>query len=120
LKVLFICLAGAIRSKRAAEIFADKHQTSFMGIGSYSFHEYTAQQAPDYVTISLQKKVKENDLIFVMEQYMKDRLEKLIGFTSDKIIVLGIEDKYRYGDPVLDELLIEKITPYLRVKRHGH
>jgi len=113
-KLYFICLAGRIRSKRAAELFASRFETAYFGINKYAYYYEYHHDKPEYVMIALQKKLDSAEYIFVMEKYMKDALESLIGHPSDKIVVLGIEDKYVYESQELETILLEKITPYVK------
>ena len=113
-KLYFICLAGRIRSKRAAELFASRFETAYFGINKYAYYHEGHNDKPEYVMIALQKKLDSAEYVFVMEKYMKDALESLIGHSSDKIVVLGIEDKYVYESQELEAILLEKISPYLK------
>jgi predicted protein tyrosine phosphatase len=65
----------------------------------------------------LLKKVTNADIVFVMEQWMKDALEKMLETScyNDKIIVLDILDVYsRESNPSeLERVLIERVTPHL-------
>jgi predicted protein tyrosine phosphatase len=106
-------MAGMIRSKRAAELFANGNETSYFGINKYIMYYEGMMEMPEYGKIALEKKICQSDIVFVMEQWMKDVLERLTGFSTDKIVVLGIEDRYMYGSTELDDVLKEKITPCL-------
>lgn len=55
------------------------------------------------------------DLIFVMERKHKQMLDQQFqtAIAGKQIIVLGIEDIYRFGDPELIELLKEALNEYL-------
>lgn len=56
------------------------------------------------------------DLIFVMEEKQKVILDTLFSDVADKkkIIVLNIPDEYEYMEEALVDLIIEKVTPYLK------
>jgi len=53
------------------------------------------------------------DLIFVMENKHRDLIKQHTSNKyGNKIIVLMIEDKYKYYQKELIDILIEKATPY--------
>jgi len=55
------------------------------------------------------------DLIFVMEKKHKERLgEKFRALVdSKKIVILDIQDDFKYMDPELIEILKVSVTPHL-------
>jgi len=53
------------------------------------------------------------DIIFVMEDYMKETLEKEFHQPAEKIIYLDIHDIYDALDPELEATLREKLMPYI-------
>jgi protein-tyrosine phosphatase len=55
------------------------------------------------------------DLIFVMEKKHRERLKEKFGsLTDDKeIVILEIQDDYKYMDPELIEILETSVSPYL-------
>lgn len=53
------------------------------------------------------------DMIFVMEEFMKERLVSDFGQEPDKIICLNIPDIYERGDPKLVRILQEALEPHL-------
>jgi predicted protein tyrosine phosphatase len=116
LKLTFICAAGHYRSKKAAEIFSKDHDTNYFGIAQYEFYLKGLVEMPDYTYKALYKKIFGSDLVFVMEDWMKLFLLKLLKVTPEKdIIVLNIEDIYVRDDrqAELEKILIEKITPHI-------
>jgi len=62
------------------------------------------------------------DLIFVVEKSHRVKLSKEFRahLKNQKIVVLGIPDKYRYMDPELVELLEKLVRMCLRLKKHHH
>ena len=61
------------------------------------------------------------DLIFVMEQSHRVKLSREFRahLKNQKIVVLGIPDKYRYMDPELVELLEKLVPPHLGMTWEG-
>jgi predicted protein tyrosine phosphatase len=53
------------------------------------------------------------DIIFVMEDYMKETLETEFNQPAEKIICLDIPDIYDVWDPALEAILREKLLPYI-------
>jgi predicted protein tyrosine phosphatase len=53
------------------------------------------------------------DMIFVMEDYMKEILETELHQPAEKIICLDIPDIYYVGDPELEAALRQKLLPYV-------
>lgn len=53
------------------------------------------------------------DIVLVMEEEHKQALKLIDPEAEKKIIVLGIEDYYKRGDPRLVKILEEKLSKYL-------
>lgn len=53
------------------------------------------------------------DIIFLMEDYMKEILEKEFHQPAEKIICLDIPDIYYVQDPELEAILRQKLLPYI-------
>ena len=53
------------------------------------------------------------DMIFVMEDYMKEIMEAEFHQPAEKIICLDIPDIYYVGDPELKATLRQKLLPYI-------
>jgi len=103
--VLFICTYNQCRSPTAEHIFADWPgiETQSAGLGS----DAKIPLSPELLDWS--------DLIFVMEEAHRDELSRrfraLLG--SKRVICLNIPDEYQYMDPVLVQLLRQKVTHFL-------
>ncbi len=105
MNILFICSRNKWRSRTAETIFKNNQQHIVKSAG-------TENEARIKVT---EKLVGWADLIFVMEKKHKERLKEKFGsLTDDKdIIILDIQDDYKYMDPELIELLKDSVSPYL-------
>ena len=55
------------------------------------------------------------DLIFTMENIHRQRLQKKFGsaLRTKQVIVLGIPDDYEYMDPMLIEVLTDRVARHL-------
>jgi len=58
------------------------------------------------------------DLVFAMESVHRRRLQQRFSplLRAKQVIVLGIEDKYKYMDVELVRLLTEKVVPHLKAE----
>lgn len=106
MKTLFICSANKQRSKTAEDYFAAKYpQEQFLSAGTnlkICRKEGTVELTEDLLSWA--------DRIFVMEQKHHDAIIKRTGSKYlQKIKVLHIQDVYKYYDPLLIELLKEKV-----------
>ena len=105
MNILFICSRNKWRSRTAETIFKNNQQHIVKSAG-------TENEARIRVT---EKLVRWADLIFVMEKKHKERLKEKFGsLTDDKdIIILDIQDDYKYMDAELIEVLETSVSPYL-------
>src|SRR4051812_49348213 len=105
MNILFICSRNQWRSRTAESIFQSNQDHNFRSAG-------TANNARIRVT---EKLINWADLIFVMEKRHKQMLhEKFDRIINDKkIVILGIDDNYKYMDLELIETLRVSVTPYL-------
>ena len=103
--VLFVCTANKLRSPTAEDVFRD-----YPGIEAVSAG--TAGEAPRPLSKEL---VASADVIFAMEAHHRERIRKKYKKRppDSRIIALHIPDEYERGDPVLIELLREKVEPRL-------
>ncbi len=62
-----------------------------------------------------QKLIDWADVVFVMEHKHKDMLKQqpLLNITGKQLVILNIEDNYRYCDPELIEMLKRSLSNYL-------
>lgn len=107
MNILFICSRNKWRSRTAETIFKNNQQHTVKSAG-------TENEARIKVT---EKLVGWADLIFVMEKKHKERLKEKFGSLADDkdIIILEIQDDYKYMDPELIEVLEIAVSPYLSI-----
>jgi predicted protein tyrosine phosphatase len=105
MNILFICSKNRWRSRTAETLFK-----------SDSAHEFRSAGTENDARIKVNEKlINWADLIFVMEKRHKQRLqEKFDTLLRDKkIVILDIEDDYRYMDEELIETLRASVAPHL-------
>lgn len=105
MNILFVCSRNQWRSRTAETIFK-KHPLHHVASAG------TENAARIKVT---EKHISRADIIFVMENKHKRRLIDKFGQLPDdkEIIILDIEDNYKYMDPELIEMLEIGTAPYL-------
>jgi predicted protein tyrosine phosphatase len=101
-RYLFICEYGERRSPTAASVAREMIQNSKVDItyGAYS----SMKRFEERILPHLQSFSK----IFVMEEYMKEGLIG-IGVEKEKIFCLDITDDFKRNNPVLINILREKL-----------
>ncbi len=103
--ILFICTQNRLRSPTAEQVFADWPgiETASAGLG----HEAGTPVSPEVLAWA--------DLIFVMEKAHRNRLAKRFRahLNGKRVICLEIPDDYDFMDPVLIQLLKQKVTRFL-------
>jgi predicted protein tyrosine phosphatase len=101
--LLFICSKNQWRSPTAEKLFQD-----------HTIHKARSAGTSDRARVKVnQKLIDWADVIFVMEHKHKELLKQRFVFPGKALIVLGIEDNYRYGDIVLVEILKTALSDYL-------
>jgi|SRR6187455_1475045 len=105
MNILFVCSRNKWRSRTAETIFKNNQKHNVKSAG-------TENDARIKVT---EKLISWSDLIFVMEKRHRERLKEKFGSLADtkEIIILDIQDKYKYMDPELIEILETSVSPYL-------
>ncbi len=105
MNILFICSRNKWRSLTAETIFKNDQRHEFKSAG-------TEKDARIRIN---EKLIHWAELIFVMEKRHKHRLNERFGqgLNEKQIIVLDIEDNYRYMDEELIEMLKTSVNPYL-------
>jgi len=105
LNILFICSRNKWRSATAETIYRDCQDHNVKSAGT----------EPSAVVRVSAKNILWADIIFTMEKKHKQRLlEKFPDETSEKkIIILDIEDNYKYMDTELVEIIKTSVEPYL-------
>ena len=105
MNLLFVCSRNNWRSPTAESIYKGRQGLKVKSAG-------TEPSAKNRVT---SKDILWADTIFVMEKRHKQRL--LDNFPSEmsdkKVVILDIEDEYRYMDKELIEMIKISVDPYL-------
>lgn len=106
MNVLFVCSRNNWRSRTAETIFRDHQNHNVRSAGTEN--EARVKVSERLITWS--------ELIFVMEKRHKQRLQDRFGdlLNDKKIVILDIEDNYRYMDEELIETLKTSVTPFLK------
>ena len=108
MNVLFICSRNKWRSLTAETIFKGNQTHTIRSAG-------TEANARVRVT---EKLINWADLIFVMEKRHKEKLIDKFGLLmNDKdVVILNVEDNYKYMDAELIEILQTSIAPYINLQ----
>lgn len=101
-KVLFVCSANLDRSPTAEALFRDHPGIEVASAGTLR----------DAVTPLGQAHLAWADLVLVMEEAHRDTIAQRFGETR-KVVVLGIPDDFRRGDPELVKLLHARVPLHL-------
>jgi predicted protein tyrosine phosphatase len=101
--LLFICSKNQWRSPTAEALFKNHpvHQARSAGTG---------EQARIKVN---QKMLDWADVVFVMERKHRDLIKQRFTLSGQKLMVLDIEDHYRFNDPELIAMLRTALEEYL-------
>jgi predicted protein tyrosine phosphatase len=105
---LFICAANRNRSRAAERICRQLAEAKNRNIECES-----AGVHPLAVRPVTQETAEKADIIFVMEDYMKEIMETEFHQPAGKIICFDIPDEYDVGDPELEAILRQKLLPYV-------
>jgi predicted protein tyrosine phosphatase len=99
--ILFVCNQGQNRSKTAAALFCGRFQTASAGL--YSDPPVTKAQ------------LAQADVIIAMEERHRQEIARRFPrvYLQKQILVLGIPDVYRNGQPELVKLLKERMHELL-------
>jgi predicted protein tyrosine phosphatase len=105
-KLLFVCSQNRLRSPSAEQVFSQREDVEAASAGLNHDAEVPLSAEP----------VGWADLIFVMEKAHRSKLrskfkQHLRG--HQRVICLDIPDDYDYMDPVLVQLLKNKVRRYL-------
>lgn len=109
-KILFVCSENRIRSPTAAAVFSKDEGVEAISAGTN----------PDSATPVSVALIEWADVILVMEErhrkLLQARFRRELG--NKKVGVLGLPDIYDFMEPVLVELLKEKVPSYVRIGRN--
>ncbi len=103
--LLFLCSRNRLRSPTAEAIFSD-----------YPGVEVDSGGLSDDADVPVsEEQIEWADIIIVMEQIHRSRLNRKFGHAlrGKRVAVLGIPDDYELMDPVLIEKLRSYCAPYL-------
>jgi len=101
-RILFVCSGNVHRSQTAQELLKDTGGLEIRSAGILPL-------SPHVVSKEL---VKWASIVFVMEEDHKDAILQISPEARNKIVVLGIPDRYLKNDPELVEMLKEKLSLY--------
>ena len=106
---LFVCSANIQRSKTGEDYFSQKHnKLNFESAGTNI--KLSQKEGTNLIT---EEMLIWADIIFVMEQkHLRIINENTENKYIDKIVLLSIEDKYKYYQKELIEILIDKTKKY--------
>jgi len=110
MKVVFICSANKDRSataeESALELYPEHHYDS-----AGTNQKICFQLGTQYVSKEM---IDTADIVLAMENKHKKEILKLFGTAhGKKISVLGVRDRYEFGNAELKEILKEKLAAYL-------
>ncbi len=101
--VLFVCTGNLDRSPTAEQLYKDRNDLEVKSAGTH-------WSAPRILTGDL---IEWAEIVFVMEEHHQKFIINWMPEVSNKVIVLGIENKYLNNDPELIRILRLKIDPFL-------
>jgi predicted protein tyrosine phosphatase len=106
--ILFICYGNLNRSPTAANVARKLAEDNklHIDVASAGIAVYAENALTKYIA-------DQADIIFVMEDYMKDLLQGYYSQRPEKIIVLNIPDIYTRNDPELVQILEKQLRHYL-------
>lgn len=106
-RILFVCSENRLRSPTAEAVFASRDGVETRSAG-------TNRDCENPVSGEL---IEWADVILVMEQSHRDKLAKRFpaALKDRKLAVLDIPDVFPFMDPLLVELLEERVPAYVRI-----
>ena len=103
--ILFVCTQNRLRSPTAEQVFASWPgiETQSAGVGN----DANTPVSPELLAWA--------DLIFVMDKAHRSKLAKKFRahLGGKRVVCLDIPDEYEYMDPMLIQLLRQKVPRYL-------
>lgn len=105
---LFVCMANMQRSPTAEDVARRLAKAKGLPVIAKSAGVSPLAERP------INKKLaREADLIFVMEEYMKNFIIQSYDIEPGRIINLGIPDIYERDEPQLVKILTDSLKPFL-------
>lgn len=102
-RILFVCSGNLDRSPTAEDLLKNVE----------GFEAKSAGTLRGASTLISKELIEWADTIFAMEERHRDIVLSIDPDVEKNVVVLGIRDRYRRGDPDLKRLLKEKLTRYL-------
>jgi predicted protein tyrosine phosphatase len=101
--LLFICSKNQWRSPTAEALFKDHH-----------LHQARSAGTSDKARIKVNQKLLDwADVIFLMERRHGDIVKQHFSLAGQELVVLDIEDHYRFGDEELVSILKQALVDFL-------
>lgn len=97
-----MCSGNVHRSQTAQELLKETEGLEIRSAGILPL-------SPHVVSKEL---VEWANIVFVMEKNHKDAILQISPEAKNKIVVLGIPDRYLKNDPELVEMLKDRLSPY--------
>lgn len=106
-KILFVCTENRLRSPTAEAVFSRYEGVEAIGAGTN----------PNAATPVSEELIEWADVVLVMEESHRTTLTRRYAeqLQNKKIGVLGLPDIYDYMEPVLVQLLKEKVPSYVQL-----
>lgn len=107
-KILFVCTENRLRSPTAEAVFSRYEGVEAIGAGTN----------PNAATPVSEELIEWADVVLVMEESHKNTLARRFTeqLENKKVGVLGLPDIYDYMEPVLVQLLKEKVPAYVQLR----
>ena len=99
-RLLFVCNQGRHRSRTAAELLSNEHETRYRGV---------------YDNPLMIEDLAWADVVVVMEDHQREEIAGWfpLEYLRTRIVTRGIPDAYSYGDPELTMILRQHINDIL-------
>lgn len=118
--VIFVCHAGRNRSPTAERVFKDMAEDaghSVFGAGNVTNYDLAVLSAgvdaDDDARQFESELVRPQDLVFALDPYIQGVLTNRYNIPQERIVTLDIKDVYVTNAPALEDILKEKLQPYL-------
>ena len=107
MNLLFVCNLNRLRSATAEAVFSGLRNHAALSAG-------LSKGADKVISGDL---VEWADVVFTMDAMQCRKLREAFssGLRHKRVVVLNIVDKYRYMDPELVELLLQKVNQHIEI-----
>jgi predicted protein tyrosine phosphatase len=105
MRILFVCSQNQLRSPTAEAVFSQYEGLEVLSAG-------TATDAVTPVSVDL---IEWAEIIFAMENYHRNKLRERFGklLETRRLVVLRIQDNYKYMDPDLVRIFKSNVSRHL-------